>query len=159
MKTTEADASAVRKKGPASASPENLDDYIRVTSPPVWAVLIGILVLVLGVFLWSALGQLKVEVNSSALAKNGTMTCYVPLQYSAYINADSTVTVAGQTLRCGDAQVRKVLTSGEDAEMLIGYGIDPANVVALELPVSADDGLYDAALVVETVSPIKLIVG
>ena len=115
--------------------------------------------LVLGVFVWSMMGQLKVEVSSAALAKSGTLTCYVPLQYSEYLNADSTVTVAGQTLRCGDAQVRTVLPTGENAELLSGHGIDFVNVVALELPISADDGLYDAALVVETVSPLKLILG
>ncbi len=70
MKTTAGDSAAVQKKGPANASPENLDSYIRVTSPPVWAALIGILALVLGAFIWAMMGQLKVEVNSVALVKS-----------------------------------------------------------------------------------------
>lgn len=159
MKTTAGDSAAVQKKGPANASPENLDSYIRVTSPPVWAALIGILALVLGAFIWAMMGQLKVEVNSVALVKDGTLTCFVPLKCSENLNAESTVTVAGQTLRCGDAQMLEVHADGENAELLSRRGIDPASVVALKLPVSVDDGLYDARLVVETVSPFKLILG
>lgn len=93
MKTTESGTGTPQKKGAAFARPESLDDYIRVTSPPVWATLIGVLVLVLGVFVWAVLGQIKTEVRSTALAESGTLICYVPLQYSEYINAESTVTV------------------------------------------------------------------
>ena len=43
------------------SSPEELKDYIRVTTPPVWLVLAATLVLLLGLLAWSALGTVEVE--------------------------------------------------------------------------------------------------
>ncbi len=159
MKTVGDRNGAPQRKGPAMTSPESLDDYIRVTSPPVWGALIGLLAIVLGIFLWAILGQLKIEVHSKALVEGGKMICYVPIQNIGYLSEDSTFTVAGQTLRCGEAPVRTVLSTGEEAKLLGEHGIDPMDVVAVELSASLNDGLYDALLVVETVSPLKLILG
>ncbi len=38
------------------SSPEELNDYIRVTSPSVWLVLAAIIVLLAGMLVWSVLG-------------------------------------------------------------------------------------------------------
>ena len=39
------------------SSPEQLDDYIRVATPPVWLVLLALVILIVGIFVWSALGS------------------------------------------------------------------------------------------------------
>ena len=38
------------------SSPEELNDYIRVTTPSVWIVLISLVVLLVGVLAWSIFG-------------------------------------------------------------------------------------------------------
>ena len=43
------------------SSPEQLDDYIRVTTPSVWIVLIALVVLLAGMLAWSALGRVEVH--------------------------------------------------------------------------------------------------
>ena len=42
------------------SSPEQLNDYIRVTTPSVWLVLIAIVILLLGMLAWSILGTVDV---------------------------------------------------------------------------------------------------
>ncbi len=42
------------------SSPEQLNDYIRVTSPSVWLVLSAIVLLLLGMLAWSILGTVEV---------------------------------------------------------------------------------------------------
>lgn len=154
-----ADGAAAQKKGSAYANPESLDDYIRVTSPPVWATLIGMAVLIVGIFAWASLGRMQTTVQAGAIAEDGTLTCYVPLNYVSYLNDSSTISVSGQTLRCSGAPVRTVQTTSTEAKLLAEHGIDPASVAAVELPASVDDGLYRATVVVETISPLKLILG
>ena len=39
------------------SSPEQLDDYIRVTTPPVWLVLLALVILIVGIFAWAAFGS------------------------------------------------------------------------------------------------------
>lgn len=40
-------------------SPEELNDYIHVTSPSVWIVLTAIVVLLAGMIVWSIFGKVK----------------------------------------------------------------------------------------------------
>ncbi len=42
-------------------SPEQLNDYIRVTSPSVWLVLIAIVLLLIGIVAWSILGTVEAK--------------------------------------------------------------------------------------------------
>ncbi len=42
------------------SSPEQLNDYIRVTTPSVWLVLAALLVLLVGMLAWSVLGTVEV---------------------------------------------------------------------------------------------------
>ncbi len=44
------------------SSPEQLNDYIRVSSPGVWIILAAVIILLIGVFIWSAFGT--VEMNT-----------------------------------------------------------------------------------------------
>ena len=56
------------------SSPEQLRDYIRVTTPGVWIVLLAIIILLAGVLIWAAVGSL--EVHNSA----GDLVKIVPMQ-------------------------------------------------------------------------------
>ena len=41
-------------------SPEQMNDYIRVSNPSVWMVLAAVIVLLLGVCVWGAFGHLDI---------------------------------------------------------------------------------------------------
>ena len=41
------------------SSPESLNDYIKVTTPSVWIVLIALVVLLLGILAWSIFGRVE----------------------------------------------------------------------------------------------------
>ena len=57
------------------SSPEALNDYIRVTTPSVWIVLIALVVLLLGMLAWSVFG--RVEVHD----ENGNVTEIAPITF------------------------------------------------------------------------------
>ena len=42
------------------SSPEQLNDYIRVTKPSVWLVLIAVVLLLIGMLIWSIFGSVTV---------------------------------------------------------------------------------------------------
>lgn len=58
-------------------SPENLDDYIKVSNPGVWLVLIAIIAILIGTVIWSIFGYIDSYIKVDALADNGNVTCYV----------------------------------------------------------------------------------
>ena len=43
------------------STPEQRNDYIRVTSPSVWVVLIAVVVLMLGVLIWCVFGSIPIH--------------------------------------------------------------------------------------------------
>ena len=48
------------------SSPEQLNDYIKVTNPGIWVVLAAVIVLLLGFIVWGAVGTLETRVNVAA---------------------------------------------------------------------------------------------
>ena len=41
------------------SSPEQLTDYLRVTNPGIWAVLIAVILILVGIIAWAAVGVLE----------------------------------------------------------------------------------------------------
>ena len=56
------------------ASPEQMNDYIKVTTPSVWLILLATLILVVGVLIWGVFGRIEVE------TENGTESV-APISY------------------------------------------------------------------------------
>ena len=49
------------------SSPESLNDYIRVTTPSVWIVLLALVVLLVGMLAWSIFGTVNVHGEDGSL--------------------------------------------------------------------------------------------
>ena len=43
------------------SSPDQMDDYIRVTTPSVWIALLALVILLIGILAWSILGTVEVH--------------------------------------------------------------------------------------------------
>ena len=41
-------------------SPDNMDEYIRVVNPSVWLIIIAIIVLLIGSFIWAIFGSVEI---------------------------------------------------------------------------------------------------
>ena len=59
-------------------SPEKLDHYLHVTSPGVWALLLAVIVLLIGVLAWSIMGRLETKTTVAIVSENGQTLVYVP---------------------------------------------------------------------------------
>lgn len=54
-------------------SPEELEDYLRVTSPTVWMVLAAVILLLVGVLIWSATSSIDSFATGTAQVENGVL--------------------------------------------------------------------------------------
>ena len=52
-------------------SPEQLNDYIRVSNPGVWMVLAAVVILLAGVCVWGVFGRLDTKKQASGVCENG----------------------------------------------------------------------------------------
>lgn len=56
------------------SSPEQLDDYLKVTSPKIWVLLIAIALLLVGLLLWGGFTTVESYATGTALAAGGELT-------------------------------------------------------------------------------------
>ena len=49
------------------SSPEELNDYIRVTTPSVWIVLLALVLLLAGMLVWAILGRVEIHTATGAV--------------------------------------------------------------------------------------------
>lgn len=125
------------------SSPERLQDYMKVTNPGVWMVLVSVIVLLTGLIICSAIGSLETVIPVEAAAEDGTITMILESE-----DADAVKT--GMTLRLADRETRIEYvyqkTSGET--------VATADATEISLP----DGRYDAEIVTESIRPISFLI-
>ena len=121
-------------------SPEQLQDYMRVTNPGVWLVLGAVIALLAGLLVSSALVTLETTLPVRAVVASGSASATLPAEKAAEVKP-------GMTLRVGglETPVDYVFQEGDDS-------------VAVARAETLPDGAYEAQIVTETITPIKLLI-
>ena len=137
------------------SSPEQLHDYMRVTSPRLWMILIAILVLLAGFLVFASTANMEntmtLKVQVSTIQPDGkTITEPATMVVCELPASEIEVVKPGMKVRLGDetGQVGFLYTSGENLSVLFD----------MDKPVlSMPDGEYDATLVLESRTPISFL--
>ena len=88
-------------------SPEQLTDYLKVTSPKIWLVLVAIALIVVGLLLWSGFTTIESYASGTARAVGGELTV-------TFDDAGKASKVqAGMEMEVGDVRT-EVLAIGTD---------------------------------------------
>lgn len=138
------------------SSPEELHDYMRVTSPRLWMLLGAIVVLLVGFIAYASTATLEntmaikvqletyeYENENGELVRHTFVECTLPLSELEVVQPGMTVRVAGQ-----EGKVNSLYTS----EGKLGVLFDMENE-DLGLP----NGVYDGELVLESTTPISFL--
>lgn len=120
------------------SSPEQLNDYLRVTNPGIWIVLVAIVLLLVGFFVWMSVGTIETVVPVGVSAQNHNAEVAIK-------NGEGTIE-KDMTLRVGGKETAILSTKTDD----YGRSVGTAEV---DLP----DGMYDGSLVTESVHPIQFL--
>ena len=122
-------------------SPESLEDYIHVSNPGVWLVLVSIIVLLLGACVWGIFGHIDSTVPSTVCVENGEAVCYVAENNIASVRTGMTVKYAD----C-EAVIDKI---GEKGDM--GYACEMTSEA------SVADGFYEGKVVLKSYKPLSFV--
>lgn len=115
------------------SSPEQLNDYIRVTNPGVWLVLAAVIVLLMGACVWGIFGRLETKISVPVQVAGGEAR--LELEDGQQVDPDAPVVIGGREFSLGPA---------------VGGG---AYSVSVDLP----DGEYQAQVVTESVTPMSFV--
>ena len=119
------------------SSPEQLTDYIHVTNPGIWVLFAVIILMLAGFIAWAYVGQLETVVDAKAAVIDGTA------HITVYDRCDVT---SGMTVRIGNEEFTVSSVEQDETGHTLAYS-----------SVTLDDGVYDAGIVTETVSPISFL--
>jgi len=119
------------------ASPEQLTDYLHVTNPGIWVILVAVILLLAGVFAWSMVGTLETKAEVKVVVSDHTA---------------QVIALGPETL----AEGMPLCVGGQD--YLIAYtGADEYGRLTGTAEVTLPDGTYDGSVVVEAVHPISFL--
>lgn len=142
------------------STPEQLDDYIRVSSPTMWLLLIAIIVLLAGVCVWGIFGHLETTVDTAAQAReDGSLVCYITESDAASVAEGMEVRIGDQTFSVAHISQQPLsVTTDFDAYTLHLGGFQVGQwVYEVTLDGSLPQGIYEAKIVTEQVSPMSFV--
>ena len=122
-------------------SPENLDDYIRVSNPGVWLLLVSVIVLLAGACVWGVFGHIDSTIPASVRIENGQAVCMIAEEDISSVKVGSTVKF-------------------EDCEAVIeaiGNKTDNGYVCTVSDESALPDGFYEGKVIVERYKPLSFI--
>lgn len=122
-------------------SPENLDDYISVSNPSVWLLLISVIVLLIGALIWATCGHIDSTVSAIVRVENGEAVCYITNEDFDSVEVGMSIEFANQT-----ATITEVVEQDEK-----GY------TCSLSTAANQIDGLYEGKIVVDSYKPLSFI--
>lgn len=122
-------------------SPENLDDYIRVSNPGVWLLLISVIVLLAGVCVWGMFGHIDSTVPATVRVENGSAVCYISEE-------NITGITEGMIVKFG---------SGEAVIDKIGVKEQAEYICSLKSDALLADGFYDGKVIMKSYKPLSFI--
>lgn len=141
------------------SSPEQLNDYVRVSNPGVWMVLAAVIVLLAGVCVWGIFGHLDTKTATAGMCENGVFTCYVTEEKARQIKPGMAVTIDGTDFIVSGIGKDPVAVSAEMDDYLLYLGgfSEGEWLYEITADTSLPDGAYKAEIVLESVSPMSFI--
>ena len=121
------------------SSPDQLQDYMRVTNPGVWMVLAAVIVLLAGIFVATVFGRLESTYTARAKIQDGKAVLLIEGEAADEVDE-------GMTLRIKNEQAKI-----EDVYWVTQDAVEA--VARIDLP----NGNYDAEVVMEVISPISFL--
>ena len=127
------------------SSPEQLQDYMRVTTPGVWMVLAAVILLLAGLIVSSALVSVESRIQTQAVVEEDgrILDITLPLSQKSLVTPGMVVRVADR-----EAKVDFVFQAEGEVDVIATLPEDSAKLAA---------GTYDAEIITETVRPISFL--
>lgn len=122
-------------------SPENLDDYIHVSNPGVWLLLISIIILLAGACVWGIFGHIDSTAPTTVQVEDRIVTCFVA-------DKDISSVHTGMTVRFDGFEA--VITE-------IGKKDESGYICTLQSNQTIPDGFYEGKIVIKSVKPLSFV--
>ena len=141
------------------SSPEQLNDYISVTTPGVWMLIVSIILILLGVIVWGSVAELDTTVGAPVIVKDESATFYVKAGDALKVTVGKPVRISkveGKVIGIGIDSMKAEEVLGDFALNDAGYD-DDTIVYPVTAKININDGIYRGEIVIDRVSPLSFL--
>lgn len=140
-------------------SPEQLNDYIRVSNPSVWMILAAIIILLAGVCVWGVFGHLDTEMETAGICRDGTLYCYISDADSSGLSDEILISVKGNEYSAAELSAFSMEKETIE-EMALESGIEWGEEDWVLKAETSDlaDGTYSVSVITKREKPISFVI-
>lgn len=142
------------------SSPEQLNDYIKVATPGMWMVLLAIVIFLVGMIVWGALGKLETTVRGAVVFDGANSAVYVSEESVAAIMPGQTLRADGMEFVVGEKIGGPMeLDPDADSYLIHAGGFEDGEWVCRVAVESAGEksGTFECEIVTDSVSPLSFV--
>ena len=121
------------------SSPDKLDDYLKVSSPSLWLIMLAVVALLVGTLVWSSVEELQTKINTVASITNNDVEIVLT-------GSDADKVEVGMKVYIG-----KVETTIDNVKY------DDLGRAIVLCSADLSDGNYKAEIVTESIHPISFL--
>ncbi|MCR5023802.1 MAG: hypothetical protein K6A90_05650 [Lachnospiraceae bacterium] len=143
------------------SSPEELNDYIKVSNPGMWMLLIAVILVLLGMVTWGTFGRLETRISVPAKVDENKVVLYVEADDLLKVKAGQPVYIASFK-----GEVTELSGNGNKAGEVLGdislqeAGFDKEDIVyEIDGEIDCPNGIYLGEIVIDQVSPMSFLTG
>ena len=145
------------------SSPDQLDDYMRVSNPRIWTVLAAVTILLISFLVWGIFGKLPTTVSLKGIVKNQEVVCYVPQDLAediiagdlAMVNKKEYEVTYIDSIPLSQAEVNSQCQSDYISSML---DLDEWNIKVTIEARGIPDGIVDVVITKDYINPISFLI-
>lgn len=141
------------------SSPEQLNDYVRVSNPSVWMILAAVVFILAGVCVWGIFGRLDTVIDTVGVCRDGKLTCYVADEDIKTLKMGMKISVNG-----GDYEISGIAKTPIEVDenfdsyaMYVGELKEGEWVYEVTAKAPIESGTYNAKIITNSVSPISFV--
>ena len=121
------------------SSPEKLDDYLKVSTPSLWLILLAVISLLIGILVWSSISELETTISAVGSINDSNVEIILT-------GNDAELIDSGMKVRIGNSDTVIDYVQYDDLGRAIA-------LCKSDLP----DGNYKVEIVTESVHPISFL--
>lgn len=143
-------------------SPEQLNQYIRLSNPGVWILLIAIVILLIGVCTWGYFGKIDTKISTVAISSDYKSYVYIKEIDLEKVKKGMKVEIVNNENKYEIVEIET--TPEKVTEELSEYARHLGNfqigewVYKCKLNSSLSEGTYSANIVIESIAPMVFVI-
>lgn len=142
------------------SSPESLNDYVKVSNPGVWVLLVAVIVLLIGFLTWGVFGRIDSSISSFINVNNHKAITYVKEDKIDDLSDDSYVVVNEKKYEIKNVSSYPIQLHTDASDIFLHIA-DLKNgdwVYTVEFDIEdIGNGTFESKIVTESLKPISLL--